>query len=43
MLKTDRIQIRVTEELKKEIKKSSEVFGMTISQYLIYLHKCNKK
>lgn len=42
-MKTDRIQIRVSEELKEEIKKSAEVLGMTISQYLIYLHKINNK
>lgn len=42
-MKTDRIQFRVSEELKEEIKKSAESLGMTISQYLIYLHKINNK
>lgn len=42
-MKTDRIQLRVSEELKEEIKKSAESLGMTISQYLIYLHKINNK
>lgn len=42
-MKTERIQLRVSEELKLEIKKSAESLGMTISQYLIYLHKINNK
>lgn len=40
-MKTEKIQIRVSEELKKEIQKSGEKLGMNISQYLIYLHKSN--
>lgn len=42
-MKTDRIQVRVSQDLKEEIKKSAEILGMTISQYLIYLHKINNK
>lgn len=42
-MKTDRIQVRVSEDLKEEIRKSAESLGMTISQYLIYLHKINNK
>lgn len=42
-MKTERIQVRVTEELKDEIKNSAEKLGMTISQYLIYLHKVSNK
>ena len=40
-MKTEKIQIRVSEELKKEIQKRGEKLGMNISQYLIYLHKSN--
>lgn len=42
-MKTERIHVRVSEELKEEIRKSAELLGMTISQYLIYLHKVNNK
>lgn len=40
-MKTDRIQLRVSGDLKEEIKKCAESLGMTVSQYLIYLHKIN--
>lgn len=40
-MKNERIHLRVTEELKEEIKKSAACLGMSVSQYFIYLHKIN--
>lgn len=42
-MKIDRIQVRVTQELKLEIKEAADKLGMNMSQYLIYLHKINNK
>lgn len=38
-MKTERLHLRVSEELKNEIKKEADKLGLTISAYLIYTHK----
>lgn len=41
-MKNKQLQIRVSEELKDEIQREAEKLGLTISAYLIMLHKKNK-
>lgn len=42
-MKTDRINIRVSPEIKGEIEKAAGQMGLSVSAYLIMLHKMQKK
>lgn len=41
-MKTDRINIRVSPEIKGEIEKAADQMGLSVSAYLIMLHKMQK-
>jgi len=41
-MKTDRINIRVSPEIKGEIEKAAAQMGLSVSAYLIMLHKMQK-
>lgn len=41
-MKTDRINIRVSPEIKSEIEKAAGQMGLSVSAYLIMLHKMQK-
>ena len=41
-MKTDRINIRVSPEIKGEIEKAAAQMGLSVSAYLIMLHKMHK-
>jgi uncharacterized protein (DUF1778 family) len=42
IMKTDRINIRVSPEIKGEIEKAAGQMGLSVSAYLIMLHKMQK-
>jgi antitoxin component of RelBE/YafQ-DinJ toxin-antitoxin module len=42
IMKTDRINIRVSPEIKGEIEKAAGRMGLSVSAYLIMLHKMQK-
>jgi uncharacterized protein (DUF1778 family) len=41
-MKTDRINIRISPEIKGEIEKAAAQMGLSVSAYLIMLHKMQK-
>ena len=42
-MKNDRINIRVDEETKKSMQEAADKHGLSISSYLIMLHKKNEQ